>query len=420
MLITKMGCKMKKNILGLIGLILLCSTVVPAQAQMDELTVDELYEKARTVAFEDGNYDQARKLAYKALDQSPNYHGIRIFIARTFSWEGKYGEAREELHYVLKHDVDNRRAYLALADVENWSDHPEVALQTIEKGLKYHPENKELLLKKASALYNQEEYESSEEVYKTLLDLHPDSRDALDGLESVQLKQMKYSVTASYRYDYFTDVFDPWKFTDLGLSRQTPYGSIIGRVQYAQRFGSDGVQFNLDAYPSITDGLYAYVSGGYSDSGIYPKYRFGFSLYKSLPASFELEAGIRYLDFSTSKTDIYTASVTKYSGSYLFTVRSYLVPSQQSTSNSFSGTIRRYFGDPNTYLSINGGYGSAQTEIQFSQDVRTLDSWSVSIDGQYPISDLFFIGGNAGYDSSQFQNFMRNRFSFKMFLSYRF
>lgn len=394
---------MRKVILISIGLVLMCSTM--GLAQDSALTVDELYKKARTAAFEESNYDKARKLGYAALERSPNYHGIRIFIARTFSWEGKYEKAREELQYVLEQDPDNRRAYVALADVESWSDHADDAIQIINQGLKYHPENKDLLLKKASALWSQEEYEASEEVYQKILALYPDSKKARDGLESVQLKQMKYSATVSYRYDYFADIFDPWRFTELRLSRQTPYGSLIGRVQYAQRFGSNGVQFNLDAYPSIANGLYAYVSGGYSQSSIYPKYRFGFSLYKTLPASFELAAGVRYLDFSTSQTDIYTASITKYYGSYLFTVRSYFVPSPSSTSNSVSGTVRRYFGDANTYLSINGGYGSAQTEFQVQQDLGTLKSWSLGLDGQYPISEVLFIGGTAGYDSSEYQFF---------------
>lgn len=411
---------MEKTICGFVCLILMLSVVVPLQAQKNNLTVDELYEKARITAFEDGDYEQARKLAYKALERSPTYHGIRIFIARTFSWEEKYDKARKELKYVLNHDPENRQAYLALADVEKWSGSTNSALRTIDRGLEYHPEDRDLLLKKASVLYSQQDYKAAKEVYRKILDLHPNSRKAIDGLESVQLKQKKYSLTASFRYDYFTDIFDPWKFTEIRLSRQTSYGSIIGRVQYAQRFGSDGVQFNLDAYPSIADGLYAYVSGGYSDAGIYPKYRFGFSLYKSLPAAFEVEVGMRYLDFTTSKTDIYTASVTKYLGSYMVTVRSYLIPSPQSTSNSFRGTIRRYFGDANTYLSINGGFGSAETEIQFSQDIQTLNSWSVDLDGQYPFSDIFLVGGNAGYDSSEFQNFTRNRFSFKIFVSYRF
>lgn len=411
---------MKKIITFFIGFMLIGSTVVLGQNKMDELTVEELYEKARTAAFSDGDYDKAREYAYEALNRSSTYHGIRIFVARLYGWEGNYDKAREELHQVLEQDQENRRAYLVITDIEKWSKNFDKALQLVNRAINYHPEDEELLLKKASLLYSMEEYEMSEKIYKKILEQSSGNKKARDGLKSVQLKQMKYSATLSYRYDHFRDIFDPWKFTEFGLSRQTPYGSLIGRVQYAQRFGSSGTQFNLDAYPSISNGLYAYVSGGYSEGSIYPRYRFGLSLYKSLPGSFELEAGIRYLDFVASQTDIYTASLTKYLGSYLFTLRTYFVPGPQGNSKSFSGVARRYFGDANTYLSITGGFGSANTQIEFSQDIQTRDSWSIGVDGQYPLSDKFFIGGNAGYDSSQYQFFVRERFSFKGFITYRF
>lgn len=410
---------MKQLIIFIIGFLLVGQMAALAQSQTDELSVDELYEQARNAAFDEGDYDQARTYAYEALDRSPNYHGIRIFVARMYSWEGKYDKARKELRYVLEENSDNRRAFLALIDVEKWSDNFPVALQTVNEALDYHPEDEEILFQKAAVLYSMEEYSQSEEVYKDILARNPNKK-ARDGLESVKLKQMKYSASISYRYDYFTDIFDPWKFGEFALSRQTPIGSVIGRVQYARRFGSDGAQFNIDAYPSIANGLYAYVSGGYSESSIYPRYRFGLSLYKSLPASFELAAGIRYLDFITSQTDIYTASLTKYKGSYLFTLRSYYVPSPGGNSKSLNLVMRRYFGSATAYVSITGGYGSAPTEIRFSQDIQTLDSWSVGIDGQYPLSQRIFVGGNAGYDSSEFQNYTRKRFSFKGSVSYRF
>lgn len=399
--------------------LLLGSSMAIGQNQTAELTVDELYEKARTAAFSDGDYVKAREYAYKALERSPNYHGIRIFVARLYAWEGNYDKARGALNRVLEQDPENRRAYLVITDIEKWSENYDIALRLVNRAIDYHPGDEELLLKKASLLFSMENYQKSEDVYKQLLE-QSDNKKARDGLKSVQLKQMKYSVTLSSRYDRFREIFDPWKFTELGLSRQTPYGSVNGRVQYAQRFGSSGVQFNLDAYPAITDGLYAYISGGYSGNSIYPKYCFGLSLYKSLPAAFELEAGFRYLDFISSQTDIYTTSLTKYLGSYLLTIRTYYVPSLQGNSKSFSGVVRRYFGDANTYISITGGFGSANTKIEFSQDVQTRDSWSIGIDGQYPLTDRFFIGGNAGYDSSEYQHFVRERFSFKAFLTYRF
>jgi YaiO family outer membrane protein len=385
----------------------------------EDLTVDEQYKKARQIAFEEDNYDKARKIAYRALDRSPDYHGIRIFIARLFAWEGNYPRAREELLHVLDNDFDNRRALLAIIEVESWSGHHKKAFEWAQKALEYHPREEELMLAKASALAEMGNYSDAKRTYRNILDVQP-SRKAREALKSLQLKQMKYSATLSYRHDRFSDIFDPWDFGEIQLSRQTKYGSLIGRVQYANRFATDGVQFNLDAYPSLFKGMYAYISGGYSEASIYPRYRFGLSLYKSLPAAFEIEGGIRYLEFSTSKVNIYTFSLSKYWGNYLLTARSFLVPSAAGSSQSFSLSMRHYFGDARTYLEMSGGFGSASSDIQFAEDIRRLDSWSVRIAGQRPISERLNIGGNAGYDSEVFVNFDRKKYSFKIFLSFHF
>jgi len=391
-----------------------------AQSTSGEPTVDEQFEIAREAAFNQSDYDEARRLAYIALESSPDYHGIRIFIARLYGWEGNYDESRLELEKVLQADPDNRDAFVELLNIESRSGNLNQALQVSDRVLNRYPQDEEFLLQRADILYSFENYERSEQVYKSILEMNPSSVNAREGLESVQLKQMKYSVSLSFRHDRFGEIFDPWNFYDLQLSRQTKYGSVIGRLQYANRFSINGVQFNLDAYPSIANGLYAYLNAGYSDASIYPGYRFGASLYKSLPRAFEIEGGFRYLNFSTSETYIYTASLTKYRGSYMFTGRTYFVPS--STGNSLSGnlSVRRYFGSARKYASISSGYGSASNDLQFAQEVNTLNSWSLYIDGQYPVNNRLLVYGTTGIDSEELQAYTRDRFSFKVGLSYRF
>ena len=104
----------------------------------------------------------------------------------------------------------------------------------------------------------------------------------------------------------------------------------------------------------------------------------------------------------------------------MFTARSYLVPSTAGSSQSLSLLTRRYFGNARTYISLTGGFGSASADIQFAEDVRRLDSWSMGLSGQYPLSNQINIGGNAGFDSEEFPNFSRDRLTAKIFLSYRF
>lgn len=391
---------------------------IPTMAQ-ENVTVDELYKRARTAAFENNNYDRARELAYQALERSPDYHGIRIFVARLYAWEENYEQARTELNTVLEKDPKNRRALSVLIDVENWSGNLDKALKLTNRSLEYYPDDEEFLFTKGSLLTQKEEYEEAESTYRVLIKKHP-SRKARKELESLQRKQMKYTATLSYRSDRFESVFAPWHFIDFQLSRETPYGSIIGNVEYANRFSTDGVQFNLDAYPSFAEGFYAYISAGYSQSSIYPDYRFGLSLYKSLPWALEIEGGIRYLDFSSSQTTIYTGSLTKYLGNYLFTARTYIAPSSAGTSQSLNLLTRRYFGNAETYLELSGGFGSASSDIQFAEDIRRLDSWTIGIGGQKQISTRFNIGARVDYDSEEFPNFKRNRYSFRFNISYQF
>lgn len=395
-------------------------SVYSVSAQQNELTVDRQFELARQAAFEEENYDNARKYAYAALEKSPDYHGIRIFIARLYAWEENYDKAREELHYVLKRDPDNHNALSARLDVASWSGNYEQGLIWVNRALEYYPQDEDFLLSKAALQQQLHRPEAAEQTYINILDLYPGSLRAREGMKSLNLKQMKYQATLSYRHDRFSQIFDPWNFWEVQLSRQTGIGSIIGRVQYANRFSTNGVQFNLDAYPSLTEGLYAYISAGYSDASIYPDFRFGLSLYKSLPSAFELEGGFRYLDFGSSETAIYTVSLSKYWGNYLFTGRTYLVPSSAGNSQSLNLLARRYFSSAQSYFGISGGFGTASSDIQFSQDIQRLDSWSLTLEGQYPLNRRVNIGGNAGFDSEEFANFSRNRFSFKMYLSYRF
>jgi YaiO family outer membrane protein len=115
-----------------------------------------------------------------------------------------------------------------------------------------------------------------------------------------------------YRFDY---------------TRTTGIGSVTGRVNYANRFKNNGLQYELEAYPHISKTFYSYVSVGYSDSiGVFPHWRGGFSLYANLPKSFEGELGMRYLQFSGDPTFIYTAYLGKYYKSWLFSARTYVTP----------------------------------------------------------------------------------------------
>lgn len=231
---------------------------------------------------------------------------------------------------------------------------------------------------------------------------------------------LKYEAKFQYRHDQFTSGIDSWNFIEVDLQRSTTIGSIIGRIRYANRFNRNGVQYEIDAYPTISDELYAYVNAGVSTSSIFPDYRLGLNLYKSLPNAFEGDAGLRYLNFSPSDVVIYTAALSKYYRNYFFTARTYVTPKSTGTSASFSLQARKYFYGPENYLNLRVGYGSAQEELRFQELTQRLNSWSLSARILWELNPMVQLGGSLGYDTEKFPDFRRNRISFETAFYYRF
>jgi len=113
----------------------------------------------------------------------------------------------------------------------------------------------------------------------------------------------------------------------------------------------------MDAYPKISENNYAYINYGYSQNTLFPKNRFGAEWYHNFPKAFEGSVGMRFLGFTDSNVDIYTATFGKYIGNYWISLRSYVTPDPEGTSVSGYMTVRRYFSDAENYIGMRAGFG---------------------------------------------------------------
>ena len=363
---------MKKNwnpIVLLLCFLFSVLLVVPSMAQIDttHLGTDDLFMIAREKAF-NKQHEEARTILWLILRRSPSYYDVRILLGRTYAWDGKYDSARIELKIVLAEDLSNNDAYHALVDVEFWSDQYEQALKVVDQALSYYPIDEDFLLKKARTLKNLGRDDEALNVLDKLEDIHPSAQGITALRQEIHTTSMLNGIGVNYATDRFSDVYDPMHYVYLQYSRRTPYGSLYGRLNYSNRFQSEGTQIEFDFYPKISDGMYAYVNYGFSNSALYPKHRLGAEYYASLPASFEGSLGFRYLYFGPgSEVTIYTGTVGYYYRSYWFSVRPYLTPGNTGTSQSISITIRYYFADVDDYLSVKAGTG-------FTPDERSVQS----------------------------------------------
>jgi YaiO family outer membrane protein len=370
---------------------------------------DELFQQARKAAFDQKDYPKAISLSKQALVKSPDYADIHVFLGRIYTWTDKLDSARTQFNFVLSRHPDNEDASFAYGSLEYWNNNSPKALQYVQDGLKYYPQSKDLLLLEAKVLNDLKRYKEANNTLDTLIKADPSNSAARALADRVNDNSSVNKIGVTYDYIYFDKEFSaPWQLASIEYGRQTGMGSIIGHINYANRFNSNGVQYEVDAYPHISKTFYAYVSAGYSgNEGVFPKYRSGFSLYANLPASFEAEAGFRYLYF-TGNTWIYTASVGKYLGNFWFNFRTYLTPSNSSISQSYTLHIRYYTGGADDYLSLGIGTGISPDDprniilLNGSNNYKlTSDNISAAFYHSFKRLNLFFI--TASLDNQEYQ-----------------
>ncbi|KVV15125.1 YaiO family outer membrane beta-barrel protein [Flavobacterium sp. TAB 87] len=319
---------------------------------------DELFQKARTVAFDQKDYVTAIALSKQALLLSPEYTDISIFLGRLYTWTDNWEAARVVFKDLDLREVQDEDYFVAYASLEYWNDQNEKAIEIIDKGLKYNPRSETLWLLKAKVYNGVDNYAGAQKSVDGLLAINSTNTEARE--LSVRLNELtsKNQIGLTYNLSHFDKQFDDdWHIMGLSYKRNTKYGSVILKGNFANKFASNGTQVELEAYPKLSKIFYMYVGAGYSnDVGIFPKYRTGASLNANLPRSFEAEIGYRHLYFSENLF-LYTASVGKYYKNYWFNLRTYITPDSKNISQSYTGTVRYYTKGADDYFAFQIGTG---------------------------------------------------------------
>ncbi len=325
---------------------------------------DKSFENARKMAF-----NQQRKQAQDTLQfiltKYPDYQDVRSFLATTYSWDGDYIKARKEFAAILNKDSKRKDTWIAAIKNELWGDTPYIALEMSNKALEIFTADSEILFLKAKA---QEKTSNTQEALGTIqlvLNKNPADQNAIDYKINLNNLLSQNTIGINSSVDFYSKTFDPMQYHTLKYARQTKYGSIIAKVNFNRRFNENGMQYEVDMYPKISKGLYAYANLGFSNSFLFPDIRYGAELYKSLPKSFEVSLGFRSLKYTTT-TNIYTGSIGWYKGNSYFSFRPYLTPGDKGMSKSGTFTYRYYGSDADNYIGISTGIGFSPENNQYN------------------------------------------------------
>ncbi len=329
---------------------------------------DKTFALARELAFNDERA-RAQDSLRMLLEYYPDYHDIREFLATTYYWDGERQKARKEFAYILDKNPERKTTWEAAIKNELRDGLPQRAFEMSLKALEIFPKNVKLLWQKSACQLKMNKEEDAIHTLESILELDPKHEQAKVKLNKLKMKFSYNAVGVNFTADFFSEVFDPQYLSTLRYTRKTKYGSITAKVNVRHSFDKVGQQFEVDMYPRIKEGFYAYVNMGFARTKLFPESRFGLDLNKSLPHSTEMSVGFRNLNYESGKTVmIYTGSFGWYTGAYYLFVRSYNTPKDTGISKSGSFNLRKYRSDGDNYASFTMGLGFSPELERFRKD----------------------------------------------------
>ncbi len=192
-------------------------------------------------------------------------------------------------------------------------------------------------------------------------------------------------VTVEYSHVRFDTLFEPWNLASAAVSRRTRAGTVIGRVNWAQRFGESAAQVEADAYPRISERVYGFLNAAHAPRGAFPDWRFGAEVFANLPQGWEVSGGGRLLRFGGDDVRILTGSVGKYHGDGWTSLRPYVSEKEEKTSATVILTHRRYFADADEFVGLSVGYGSTPTATATEAELVRDESLKAWLEGSHPL-----------------------------------
>ncbi len=173
-------------------ILITCMIAVLANAQAtDTASSDGLFQAAKKAAFDNSDYPRAKAYLFKALQISPDYADLRIFLGRIYTWTKNYDSARIAFKRVLNSQPDYEDAVIAYADMEYFADNYPRSLEITRNGLRNNPTSEALMLREAKILNAMNLTDEADRAIQKLLFLSPNHTEGLALLNSFKESNQK-------------------------------------------------------------------------------------------------------------------------------------------------------------------------------------------------------------------------------------
>ena len=261
---------------------------------------------------------------------APEYLDFQLLLGRNYEFIKQTDSARYYYKMVLDKNPKYEEAFLYLINLNIHEKKYNEAIDLSTKAIVYHP-NQIAFYHKQADLYDllkdEEKHKSS------LLETQkrfPEDTKTKEALIQLDRKHLHTRVGINYNFTIIDrKETGPWHLAHLEAVKEQKWGSIIGRISYANRnnatnFISKGSQEEIESYVLMGKKNYSYWDISYSNDFVFPKFRVGGSFFLNFNKGWESDFGFRYIE--TFYIDVLTlvTGVSKYAGSYWFSLKGYL------------------------------------------------------------------------------------------------
>lgn len=288
-------------------------------------------------------------------------------------------------------------------------------LTLLDNEIKKDPTNTSLLYKKASIYADQGQWKNALNVLNQIALLQPTHAQANKLRKIVEeKKQAEPHNELGFDVDeaYVSDLTSYWNYSSVHYYRLMDAGKFGGHFNYAHRYGTTGKQFQLEAYPKITNNVYATLSFKYANTTqiLFPNLQYTIEGYVDTTNGFEFslgQSGEKFIRFNNQKIFDYTGTVGKYIGNSFVWFR----PHHYTPKNTefYEVGIRKYFSDADNYISFIIGAGKLPDigDLPPLDQMIVINQKGIGFNGQFSLTKTVFLKYGAGYIKQRFPSLNR-------------
>ena len=376
------------------------------------------------------NYEKNVQRALLGKKIAPDYLDFYLMLGRNYDLLKIKDSASFYYKYVIVANPEYEDAFLYLINMNIENKNFESAMNKVDNAIIAHPDKKYFYLKKAKIYELQEDENKEYEYLKNIQQKFPEEDTIKQRILILETKFNSDRAGINYTLTTFNrEQYGPWHLGSLEYIKQRRWGSLIGRVSYANRIAGgktivDGIQYEAESYFFTGKKSYSYIAFANSPDIVFPKNRLGYSWFYNFKKGWEADLGFRYIEVQNADFKTAVLGVGKYIGSYWINLRTFIQSADKKVYPAITLTSRYYFQTRFDYVTAIVGYGTSPDERatlgQFEQRVG-LNSYRFGAGYFKMFTNHYITGIQTFYNNQEYApNKKQNELEISLLLQYKF